>query len=71
MANVPASQMDICAKLYDAELPAYPGFDVDDYVKMCNSAPDDAARCGVLDSFALASYNSLKNVVPTHTCREF
>ena len=63
-------QDGICNKLYEADLPAYPGVDIDDYVKMCNSAPNSQIRCNILQSFALATFNSLDTIVPTHTCRK-
>ena len=52
-------------------MPAYPGVDVDHYVKMCNSAPDHKLRCNVLQSFAIATFNNLDNIIPSHNCREF
>ena len=61
----------VCNKMYEADLPAYPGVDVDNYVKLCNSATDLTLRCNVLMSFALATFNNLDEIIPNHNCRKY
>ncbi|RUS87493.1 hypothetical protein EGW08_004747 [Elysia chlorotica] len=51
-----------CAQMSSAPMPANTRLDVDSYVKMCTNAQDDQARCSILQSFSLVTYNNFQDI---------
>ena len=66
-----SKQIDACDDLKKVQLPAYSGVDIDDYVKMCNSAPNVELTCSVLQSFALLADMSVDDITDKINCCKY